>query len=301
MSLPLFSPNIGNIFGQTNSYGPMAPGLDFAFGFAGEDYLQKAIDRGWLITNDGQTSPSVFSRANELNIEANFELFKGFKIQLTFNRTDNRNRSTQFMYEGMPTTLSGSYTKTHCAILTALRSSNAADGYSSEAFSKFLANIPVVRDRIESLYTGTHYPYGGFMQNSPYAGAAYNPEVGTVSTTSSDVLIPAFLAAYTGRDAMTQNLNPFPDFSAVLPNWRITYDGLINMGNMRNIFKSFSINHAYQCTYSVGSYSSFLNWASAGEGDLGYTSTSFRATLSPRRPTTYRRWPLPNALPRWWV
>ncbi|MDE6135474.1 MAG: cell surface protein SprA, partial [Muribaculaceae bacterium] len=284
MSLPLFVPEIGNIFGQTNSYGPMAPGLDFAFGFAGEDYLQKALDRGWLMTGDGQTSPSLFSHANELNIEANFELFKGFKVQLTFNRTDNRNRSTQFMFEGMPTSLSGSYTRTHCAILTALRSSKAADGYADAAFSQFLDNIPVVRDRIEAMYAGTHYPYDGFMKGSPYAGAAYSPEVGTVSTTSSDVLIPAFVAAYTGSDAKTQNLNPFPDFSAVLPNWRITYDGLINLGNLRNIFKSFTLSHAYQCTYSVGSYGSFLNWVGTGIGDLGFTLDELSGQPIPSSP-----------------
>ena len=284
MNLPLFSPNIGNIFGQSQSYGPMSPGLDFAFGFAGEDYIDKALERGWLITNDGQTSPAVISRANELNIEANFELFKGFKVQLTFNRTDNRNRSTQFMYAGMPTTLSGSYTKTHCAILTALRSSNAKDGYADAAFTQFLNNIPEVRNRVEALYMGLHYPATGFMAGSAYAGEAYNPEVGTVSPTSSDVLIPAFVAAYTGSDAARQSLNPFPDFSAVLPNWRITYDGLINLGNLRSIFKAFTLNHAYQCTYSVGSYTSFLNWAAAGQGDLGFTLDELTGNPVPSSP-----------------
>ncbi len=284
MTLPLFDPNIGNIFGQSTSYGPMSPGLDFAFGFADEDYLDKALERGWLITNDGQTSPAVISRANELNIEANFELFKGFKVQLTFNRTDNRNRSTQFMYSGMPTSLSGSFTMTHCAILTALRSSGAKDGYADAAFAQFLSNIPEIRNRVEALYMGLDYPTSGFMASSPYAGTAYNPEVGTVSTTSSDVLIPAFVAAYTRRNAARQTLNPFPDFSAVLPNWRITYDGLINLGNMRNIFKAFTLNHAYQCTYSVGSYTSFLNWAAAGNGDLGFTLDELTGNPIPTSP-----------------
>ena len=59
MNIPLFNPDIGNVFGQSNSYGPMAPGLDFAFGFAGDDYLDKALNRGWLVTDDGQTSPAV--------------------------------------------------------------------------------------------------------------------------------------------------------------------------------------------------------------------------------------------------
>ena len=217
MSLPLFAPGIGDIFGQSTEYGPMSPGLDFAFGFAGEDYLHKALDRGWLITDDGQTSPSVFARTNELNIEANFELFKGFKVQLTFNRTDNRNTQTQFMYAGMPQNLSGSYTRTHCAILTSLRSSKADNGYWSDAFDDFLANIPEVRRRVEAQYLGLNYPMGGFLSGNAHAGMPFDPAVGTVSETSSDVLIPAFVAAYTGRSAATETLDLFPSFASVMP------------------------------------------------------------------------------------
>ncbi len=103
LTLPLYSPGIGNVFGQSLSYGPMAPGLDFAFGFAGRDYIDKALERNWLITDDGQTSPALWSRGKELNIEATLEPFKGFKVQLTMNRTDNRTQQVQFMYADMPT------------------------------------------------------------------------------------------------------------------------------------------------------------------------------------------------------
>ncbi len=284
LSLPLFDPNIGNIFGQTNSYGPMAPGLDFAFGFTGEEYIHKALDRGWLITNDGQTSPAIFAHTNELNIETQFEIAKGLKIQLTFNRTDNRNSQTQFMYANMPTSLSGSYTKTHCAILTALGSSKADNGYYSAAFDRFLENIPEIRSRVEDRYIGTDYPTTGFMKDNVHAGYPFDPAVGSVSETSSDVLIPAFMAAYTGRSAKKETLNPFPAFTSVLPNWRITYDGLINLGNLRNIFKSFTLSHAYQCTYSVGSFSSYLNWVGLGDSTLGFTLDELTGQPIPSSP-----------------
>ena len=64
LKLPLFRNDVGNIFGQSNSYGPMSPGLDFAFGFTGKDYLYTALDRNWLITDDGQTSPAIWSTTN---------------------------------------------------------------------------------------------------------------------------------------------------------------------------------------------------------------------------------------------
>jgi cell surface protein SprA len=283
LSLPLFRNDIGNIFGQTNSYGPMSPGLDFAFGFTDENYIYKAKERGWLICDDGQTSPAMWSKGNEVNLELQFEPIKGLKIQLTSNRTDNRTSQIQFMYDDMPITRSGSYTKTHIALKTALHSSSAGDGYYSQAFQNFIDNIPAIADRVEAQYRHTTYPTTGFMKDHAQAGQPFNSEVGTVSQTSSDVLIPAFLAAYTGTSASSQYLDPFPSFSEVLPNWRITYDGLVNLGNLRNIFKSFTLSHAYQCTYSVGSYSSYLNWLSVGD-NMGFTLDALTGQPIPSSP-----------------
>ncbi len=283
LSLPLYSPEVGNVFGQSNSYGPMAPGLDFAFGFTDENYIYKAKERNWLICDDEQTSPAIWSKTNELNIELNLEPIKGLKVQLTTNRTDNRTNQIQFMYDNVPITRSGSYTKTHCAIATSLRGSSADDGYYSEAFTKFRDNIPVVAKRIERQYAGLNYPTTGFLKESPHSGAPFNPSVGTVNSSGSDVLIPAFLAAYTGVDANKIYLDPFPSFAEVLPNWRVTYDGFINLGNMRKWFKSFTLTHAYQCTYTVGSYSSYLNWISA-DGNLGFTMDELTGEPIPSSP-----------------
>lgn len=283
LSIPLFSPEIGDAFGQSNSYGPMAPGLDFAFGFADEDYIYTAKERGWLICDDDQTSPAVWSTTNELNIELNIEPFKGFKIQLTSNRTDNRTNQLQFMYDEMPISRTGSYTKTHVAIATALRNSKADNGYNSEAFNQFIENIPVIANRLNQKYTGLNYPSNGFMKGNVLAGTPYDENIGGINNSSSDVLIPAFIAAYTGTDASKIYLDPFPSFAHVLPNWRITYDGFINLGDMRRWFKSFTLKHAYQCTYSVGSYSSYLNWISA-DGDFGFTLNELTGQPMPSSP-----------------
>lgn len=284
LSLPLFRPTIGNVFGQSRSYGPMSPGLDFAFGFTDESYIDKALHRGWLITDDGQTSPAIFAHTKELNFDLTLEPVKGLKIVLTTNRTDNRTRSVQFMYDNMPTALAGSYTKTHVALKTALRHFKADNGYASDAFNDFLANIPVIANRVRSQYAGLNYPMGGFMEGNINAGNPFNPAVGDISPTSSDVLIPAFIAAYSGTKPGKQYLTPFPSFADALPNWRVTYDGLIYLGNLRNVFKAFTLSHAYQCTYSVGSYSSYLNWMSADKGDLGFTIDELTGNPIPTSP-----------------
>ena len=173
------------------------------------------------------------------------------------------------MYSDMPTSFSGSYTRTAVALKTALKGSKAENGYASEAFTRFLQYIPQVASRVQGQYAGTAYPSGGFMEGNPLAGTQYNPEVGGVSATSSDVLIPAFLAAYTGCSPDKVSLAHFPGLGSMRPNWRVTYDGIINFFNFRNIFKKFTLSHAYQCTYSVGSYSSYLNWQGIG-GDRGF-------------------------------
>ena len=244
------------------------------------------------MTTDGQTSPAIYSNTSEINFELNIEPIKGLKIQLTANRTDNHSRQIQFMYDDMPTSLAGSYTKTHCAIRTALTSAgNAADGYNNAPFNQFLGNIPVIAARYEAQYAGLSYPTTGFMSDNPYAGMPFNTEIGQARRTGSDILIPAFIAAYTGTDAATQYLDPFPSLSQILPNWRITYDGLINLGNLRNIFKAFTLTHAYQCTYTVGSYSSYLNWISADGSNIGFTLDELtgeaenRGKNAPERPS----------------
>lgn len=266
LNVPLFQPNVGDIFGQRSKNGPMAPGLDFAFGFYDKGYVEKAKERGWLITDGEQVSPALWNESQEFNFELTLEPVRGLKILLTSNLTDSRTEQTQFMFAGNPTTYAGSYVRTHWAIATAMRNSKAENGYASEAFDNFIKYIPQIAGRINNDYRGVLYPGTGFMEGSPMAGTPYNPEVGGVSTTSPDVLIPAFLAAYSGVNPNRQSLKLFEGLSAMRPNWRVTYDGLINLGNMKKWFKSFTLSHAYQCTYQIGSYSSYMNWVDAGDG-----------------------------------
>ncbi|MCH5235794.1 MAG: cell surface protein SprA [Muribaculaceae bacterium] len=284
LMLPQFSPNVGDIFGQSTKYGDgLAPGLDFAFGFYDESFVEKALSRDWLLTGADMTSPAIWNQGQEFNFELTLEPIRGLKIVLTSNLTDNRTKQVQFMYSNMPTSLSGSYTRTYVAVATALKGSKASDGYNSEAFNKFLSYIPVIAQRVEAQYAGSRYPSSGFMQDNPLAGTPYNPAQGGVMTTSADVLIPAFLSAYSGTSPEKVTLQHFPGLGAMRPNWRVTYDGFIYMGKMSDIFKAFTVNHAYQCTYSVGSYSSFLNWIGISD-ELGFTMDELTQTPVPSSP-----------------
>ncbi|MGM9803209.1 MAG: cell surface protein SprA [Muribaculaceae bacterium] len=269
LSLPQFIPEIGDIFGQSNNYDILSPGLDFAFGFVDESYIDKAKERGWLMCDENQTTPAIFSRTQEFSIEATLEPIRGLKITLTGNRTDNRNNQFMFMYNDATNIYSGTYTKTHMAIATALRGCSSDNGYNSEAFNTFLANIPLAADRVRSQYEGRNYPQRGFLATSAWANQPFSSQVGDVSALSSDVLIPAFVAAYSGKNINKVDLNPFPSISSILPNWKVSYDGLGKIDMFKKWFKSFTLSHAYQCTYTVGSYTSFSDWVSVGDG-LGF-------------------------------
>jgi len=280
MSIPQFVPDVGDIFGQSTHYDVMAPGLDFAFGFVGQDYIDKIKNRGWLLGDSTQTSPAIYSKTQEFNLDVQLEPIRGLKITLTGNRTDSRTNQIQFMYDDVGVLYSGSYTKTHMAIATALRGVSADNEYSSKAFETFLNNIPIVASRIESQYIGKNYPERGFLRGTAYANAPFDPASGSVNPSSSDVMIPAFMAAYSGKDAKKVSLDPFPGIKAILPNWRVTYDGLSKIEALKKIFKSVTLTHAYQCTYSVGSFSSYTDWLSIGEG-LGFTADALTGSPIP--------------------
>lgn len=266
LSLPQFIPNIGDVFGQSTHYGPMAPGLGFAFGFEDESYIEKAKNRGWLLCDESQTTPAISAKTTEYHFELTLEPIAGLKITLTSNLTDSRTTQYQFMYADMPTTYSGTYTRTHWAFTSAFKSMNASNGYQSDTFDRMLDNISVVKQRLLSQYAGTTYPDAGFISGTPYANAQFNPEIGTVNEKSSDVLVPAFLAAYSGRNINTITLKQFPGLGEMRPNWKITYDGLLRIPWVKSHFKSMTLTHAYQCTYSVGSFTSFANYVNIGGG-----------------------------------
>ncbi|MCH5312748.1 MAG: hypothetical protein J1E57_12525, partial [Prevotella sp.] len=56
MTLPGFLPNAGDAFGQRTG-SVLAPGLDFAFGLAGDGYIEKARRNDWLLMNDSVATP----------------------------------------------------------------------------------------------------------------------------------------------------------------------------------------------------------------------------------------------------
>jgi len=107
----------------------------------------------------------------------------------------------------------------------------------STVFNQFNENISTIQSRF----------------NSATGGQSYESQ-------SQDVLIPAFIAAYTGKSADQVTLTPFPNIP--IPNWRIDFTGLNKIPGLADLFSSITLNHAYTSTYSVMNYSNSLQYKS---------------------------------------
>jgi cell surface protein SprA len=254
MSLPGFMPN-SKMFGQNNSTGLLAPGLDFAFGFTGDDYLYKAMNNGWLLSNDSIAHTASSTATEDLQIKFSIEPFNDIKIDANASWTKSGSNRIQYMYTGMPTTRGGSFSMTTITIGSAFETHSASNNYHSASFDRFMNSLPIIRDRIESMYEGARYPAG-----SSRAGELYDQANGGVDMYSADVLIPAFLSAYTGRNAKKTTLDLFPSILNMLPNWSFTYSGLSKIPFFKKYFKSFNLTHAYKSVYSIGSFNTFNSY-----------------------------------------
>lgn len=260
LTLPGFRTEVGDAFGQKHIDGMLSPGIPFALGAVGDSYIDKAARHGWLMQNDSNiTTPATTAAMEDLQLRATLEPFKDFKIDLTATRTVNKSKSIQFMYENMPTTQSGSFSMTVMSIGSAFESAGTINNnYHSKHFEKFLHNLPIIKNRIETRYANSTYPKAA---GSEWAGKAYNAENGGVNLYSADVMVPAFLSAYCGGNAFSSPLDIFPAITRLMPNWSLTYSGLTKVSPwFADHFKSFNINHAYKSVYSVGAYNSYSNF-----------------------------------------
>lgn len=263
MSLPGFMPS-GSTLGQYSSADGMAPGLDFAFGLVDGNYIRKAKDNGWMLDNDSVAYNAAITESQDLQVKFTLEPFTDFKIDANASWSKTRSRDIQYMYASMPQKQTGTFNMTTITLGSAFERQNSRNGYDSRSFNRFIDNLDVIQRRVEAQYTGSRYP-----ENSSRAGEMFDPANGGVNKYSADVMIPAFLAAYTGHDASASRLDIFPAMTAMLPNWSITYSGLSKLDFFARYFKSFNLRHTYKSVYSMGSYNTYSTYMQYMNG-LGF-------------------------------
>ena len=271
MTVPGFNRQAG-FMGQNYEDGA-APGFDFAFGFIPNNWIERAKERNWLSGDTAVVQPATRARTEDLDIKLTLEPLPGLKIQVNGKRYFANSTSIIYTYDHLQENMTGSFNITQVAIGTAFqRIGGIDDNFASATFSQFLENRDIMQGRVQERYDHINYPDYGFTSGHIYAGKAYDRSLGRVEKNSGDVLVPAFLSAYTGRDVTRMSFDPFLSVLKMLPNWSVTYDGLGKLPWMKDHFRSVTLTHAYTCKYSIGSYNSYSTWIGANGNDktLGF-------------------------------
>ena len=240
--------NIDIIYSQTNSteipgfkfvpflFGleksAQSPGIPFILGVQDANIIRN--NPHWLIENSRQGQPFKQISSEKIIFRTILTPIQDLKISLSAERSRNNSFSEIYRYipssdefESQSIVRTGNF-NTSFSMLFTTSPLDRADAI----FARFEENRNIILDRLSLL----------------------NDNTGEYDTTSQDVLIPAFLAAYTGKNVHLISLSAFPRIP--IPNWELTYSGLKNLPFFEKRLKSISIRHSYSSTYSTGSYTS---------------------------------------------
>jgi cell surface protein SprA len=189
----------------------------------------------------------------DLSLTSTVEPLRDLRITLTANRNRTMNFSSNFRYsnerggfENLSPYTTGDYNISFISLRTAFSDKNGST--TSGLYRQFMANRAVVSQRLGAQNGNSNAGNGAFADG-------YNEQ-------AQDVLVAAFVAAYTGKDASAVRLKGFPKIP--LPNWRINYGGLSRLGFMQETFKSIDIRHSYRATYAVNNFNSLQQYQEIG-------------------------------------
>ncbi|MFC7774425.1 cell surface protein SprA [Flavobacterium sp. GCM10027622] len=254
--LPGYLPSIGFL-------GSSRPSLGFVFGLQ-DDVRYEAAKRGWL-TNYPEFNQN-FTQINNKQITgtANLEPFPDLKIDLTADRTIAENFSEQYDAVGGVYNARSPYNYGNFSITTNLISTSfsQSDELYSEAFQEFRDNRIKIANRLAEQHYGNNIPRYGDVNNPIPSStdpnyAFYLANEGYpigYGKNNQAVLLPAFMAAYTGGSASGVSLDAFRNFP--IPNWTVKYTGLMRYKFFKDKFKRFSIQHGYKAAYTLNSFRS---------------------------------------------
>jgi cell surface protein SprA len=222
--------------------------LPFILGSQNTDIRYQMAGNHQITDRRSLNTPFTRMRNVTYTAQTSMEPVKDFKIQIDAQKATTSKYSELFRinpahlvdptvtdYVSESPTSNGSVTMSYIAIGTAFKHTpkSSKNPNASSTFQRMESNRVIIKGR---------------MNNPDF----YNQN-------SQEVLIPSFLAAYTGRDAQKQHLSAFP--ALPLPNWNVNFTGLTRIKKLAKLFPSFAITHVYTCTYTVN-YNSNLAYGS---------------------------------------
>ena len=211
-----------------------APGIPFLLGSQDPNIRFEAARNGWLASNESQNMPFQQTQNQTFTMQSRVEPHKNVKIQLKASRRRGNNYTEVFRFipdqdnfEIQAPVRSGNYGISFFTLPTAFEFDNT--NHTSDAFEAFAENRAIIQQR--------------------YKGVSMDPN-------SQDVLVPAFIAAYTGKSPDEVELTSFPGIP--IPNWTLNITGLEKAPMFKDKVKSISIRHGYKSEYSIGDFTSSL-------------------------------------------
>jgi cell surface protein SprA len=265
-TLPGFVPKT-HMLGLSSADNFYAPGLPFILGFQDKNFPETAIKNQWLSQSPYLNSPYLMSHNDNLNIRSTLEPIPGVKIELNATRSYTKSQRSNYTYDASTGTYpettrnmqeSGNFSMTFISIGSAFDKLSSSNGFASPTFKKFQEYRSIIADRLgtqrenNSKANPGNQPY--FKNQDDQGNPLPSGEVNGFSNSSQEVLIPAFMAAYGGINPSKVTLNKFPSIFKMMPNWRISYDGLSKIEFFKKFTRTVSLNHAYRATYNVGNY-----------------------------------------------
>jgi cell surface protein SprA len=237
--MPGFIPQMG-FLGRDNYSGSLAPTFGFVFG-SQASIIDKALENGWLLSrdlNDNYYSKNYSkSHFDKFDYSASLKPTRSLDIEIFGNRTLTKSFAQQLdvvngVINETPQNAIGNFSISYFMLGSSFKDKDIA-------FQEFKDNRNIISQRLATKTGGNIDGFGD---------------------TNQDVVLPSFLAAYSGKDANTIQLGAFRN--TPIPNWRITYKGLNKIGWIKNNFRTVTLEHSYRSVYSILSYTNNLKYDS---------------------------------------
>jgi cell surface protein SprA len=272
------------IYGYTDStralgmnFKSMAPGLGFIFGRQPDtNFVNMMASKGWLTADSNFNYQNRQDYQQRLNITATLMPLRDLTIDLTVDKTFGKMYSelykdttgTGLNFARLNPYTSGSFSVSYIALKTMFTPVRPNEVTST--FQKFQDYRILLSQRLAEQSP----KWQSFGASQQFTSDGYYAGYGRYA---QEVLLPAFIAAYTGKSpnsvSLIKNDNPnirSNPFSGILPrpNWRLTYNGLTRLKGMEKVFTNFTISHGYTGTLSMNNFTSALLY----KDTLGYPS-----------------------------
>lgn len=241
-SLNGYVPEIG-FLGRNNYNGSYAPSLAYVFGQQ-TNVLQNSVDNGWLLSRSGNIDDVIYNKNYTQNVvtSTNYDItikpMNDLNIQLTGTRAFSTNSQQQVDFvlgseDIQPSQVNeyGNFNISHSLIKTAFNSD------ADQLFNEFKNNRAKIVSQIHPNYA----------------------ENGTLdqASNSQEVLLHSFIAAYSGDDVTESDKTIFKTIP--IPNWQLTYRGLMRLGFIKKNFSNFTLTHGYNSSYTINNFATNLS------------------------------------------